>query len=81
MRFQSRQTLAGTLTTGVFHLALVLSSWCWARPASADWARDMFEVTKHDFGTIAAGAKAEFSFKFTNVQALQLHPVIVHARC
>ena len=81
MRFQSRQTLAGTLTTGVFHLALVLSSWCWARPARADWARDMFEVTKHHFGTIAAGAKAEFAFKFTNKYLYDVHVARVRSSC
>ena len=38
-----------------------------AQPAPAqEWARKMFDVTYHDFGTIARGAKAEFAFELTN---------------
>ena len=81
MRFLFRPLVSGTLTTRVLYLALVVSSWCWARPASADWARDMFEVTEHDFGTIAAGAKAEFAFKFTNKYLYDVHVARVRSSC
>jgi len=30
------------------------------------WAEGMFETTRHDFGSVGRGAKAEFAFKLTN---------------
>lgn len=30
------------------------------------WAKEMFETTRHDFGSVGRGAKAEFEFKLTN---------------
>ena len=44
-------------------------------------ARDMFEVTRHEFGTIAAGAKAEFAFKFTNKYLYDVHVARVRSSC
>lgn len=41
----------------------------------------MFEVTQHDFGTIAAGAKAEFAFKFTNTYLYDVHVARVRSSC
>ena len=41
----------------------------------------MFETTKHDFGTIAAGAKAEFSFKFQNKYLYDVHIARVRSSC
>ena len=55
MCLQFRPLVASTVTTGVFHLAMVAIWLFSARAAAADWARDMFEVTQHEFGTIAAG--------------------------
>ena len=31
-----------------------------------NWAEKMFEVRKHDFGSVARGAEARYRFKFTN---------------
>ena len=62
----------------VFFTLLVAST---TRPAAADWARDMFEVTRHDFGTIAAGAKAEFTFKFTNKYLREVRAASVRSSC
>ena len=41
----------------------------------------MFEVTQHEFGTIAAGAKAEFAFKFTNKYLYDVHVARVRSSC
>jgi len=49
--------------------------------ASGDWAGEMFEETKHDFGTIAVGAKAEFAFKFTNKYLYDVHVSRVRSSC
>ena len=34
--------------------------------AQADWASDMFKETSHNFGRVARGSDAQFSFVFTN---------------
>ncbi len=81
MCLQFRPVVAGTITTGVFHLALVAISLFSARASAADWSRDMFEVTQHEFGTIAAGAKAEFAFKFTNKYLYDVHVARVRSSC
>ena len=52
-----------------------------SRIAAADWARDMFEVTRHDFGTIAAHAKAEFGFRFTNKYLHEVRVASVRSSC
>ncbi|NLE38485.1 MAG: DUF1573 domain-containing protein [Pirellulaceae bacterium] len=45
------------------------------------WAKDMFETTKHDFGTVARGAKAEFKFQFTNRYLEDVHIAGVRSSC
>lgn len=43
-------------------------------PASAqEWAKKLFTVTAHDFGTVANGAKTEFRFPIKNVYVEDLH--------
>ncbi len=49
--------------------------------SAADWARDMFEVQQHDFGTIAAHAKAEFAFRFTNKYLHDVRVASVRSSC
>ncbi len=65
------QTLAGlALASGI------------AQAASAhEWAKKMFEVTNHDFGTIARGAKAEFAFEFTNLYKEDVRIAGVRSNC
>lgn len=46
-----------------------------------EWARKMFEVTSHDFGTVARGAKAEFSFVFENKYEEDIHIASVRSSC
>ncbi len=81
MRLQSRHLVVGTFSTGVLHLALVLSSLCWARPAAADSAQTCSRSPSTEFGTIAAGTKAEFAFKFTNKYLYGVHVARVRSSC
>jgi hypothetical protein len=62
--------LAGLLATGA------------ATPLAAQqWARTLFETTSHNFGSVARGAKAEFSFVLTNKLAGDLHVAAVRSSC
>ncbi len=53
-----------------------------AAPAHAQaWARDMFDVTIHDFGVVPRGAKTEFEFKFKNKYKEIVHVSSVRTSC
>ena len=53
-----------------------------ALPASAQaWARKMFKTTKHNFGTVARGAKSEFHFVFENIYKEDVHIRSVRTSC
>lgn len=45
------------------------------------WARDMFEVTLHDFEVVPRGAKSEYEFKFTNKYKENVHVSSVRTSC
>ncbi len=45
------------------------------------WARDMFEVTQHDFEVVPRGAKTEYEFKFTNKYRETVHVASVRTSC
>lgn len=45
------------------------------------WAREMFETTEHDFGTVPRGAKSEFEFKIKNKYREDVHIVSVRTSC
>ncbi len=45
------------------------------------WARKMFESNRHDFGTIARGAKAEYEFRLKNLYVENVHIASVRASC
>ena len=45
------------------------------------WAPGMFGTQSHDFGTIAAGAKAQFSFVVTNNYAKEVHIAAARSSC
>lgn len=64
-----------------FSLAVTAALLICCQAVRADWAREMFEETQHDFGTIAAGAKAEFAFKFTNKYLYDVHIARVRSSC
>lgn len=46
-----------------------------------EWAREMFEVGSHDFGTIARGSKAEYEFVFTNKYLAEVHVAAAQSSC
>lgn len=46
-----------------------------------DWAKNMFDNTKHDFGVVARGAKAEHGFTFENIYLEDAHIVAVRSSC
>jgi hypothetical protein len=53
-----------------------------ASPAVAQkWASDMFPVKTHEFGSVARGAKAEYSFEFQNIYKEDIHVASVRASC
>ena len=62
-----------------FSLPLLLS---FALPAAAQqWAQKMFSATKHDFGPVARGSKAEFEFQVENVFKEDIHIAAVRSSC
>ncbi len=46
-----------------------------------DWAQKMFKVADHDFGSVARGAKAEFSFVCENIYMEDVHLASVRTSC
>lgn len=46
-----------------------------------EWAKKMFKVTEHDFGTVARGAKSQFAFEFENLYEEDLHVASVRSSC
>ncbi|MFI4877146.1 MAG: DUF1573 domain-containing protein [Blastopirellula sp. JB062] len=53
-----------------------------ASVASAqDWARKMFSVTSHDFGTVARGADAIYEFDLQNIYEEDVHVAAVRSSC
>jgi hypothetical protein len=46
-----------------------------------DWAKKMFKVSEHDFGTVASGAKAEYVFEFENLYLEDVHIAYAYASC
>lgn len=49
--------------------------------AAQDWAQEMFKTARHDFGVIAAGAKAEYRFVMTNIYQADVHVDDVWSSC
>ncbi|MCA9145414.1 MAG: DUF1573 domain-containing protein [Planctomycetaceae bacterium] len=63
-------------------LLLVLALLAGSPELSAqEWAKKMFKTTSHDFGSVARGAKAEFSFEFENLYEEDLHVASVRSSC
>ena len=51
-------------------------------PASGqEWAAKMFRDMRHDFGTVARGAKTEYEFQFTNLYRDDVHVASVRSSC
>lgn len=49
--------------------------------AAQPWAKKMFKMLEHDFGTVARGAKAEFVFEFENIYEETLRVAGVRSSC
>lgn len=58
-------------------LSLLLAS----SVSAQNWAEKMFEVTSHDFGAVARGAKSDFAFKLKNVYKETVHIAGVRSSC
>ena len=55
---------------------------CGAQAAPAqEWARKMFKVTSHGFGSVARGAKAEYQFEVQNLYEEEVHIAAVRTSC
>src|ERR1700730_133546 len=46
-----------------------------------EWANKMFNVTSHDFGPVARGAKCEFRFQIKNIYQEDAHISSVKSSC
>jgi len=63
-------------------VVLLLSTVLYGSPLAAEtWAEKMFETTRHDFGSVARGAKAEFRFVLTNIYVEDVHIASVRSSC
>lgn len=62
-------------------LAVVLILTVGSSVFGQQWARKMFKESKHDFGSVARGAKAEYEFEFSNIYMEDIHVASVRASC
>jgi hypothetical protein len=62
-------------------LSLWLTFLCGSPLLATEWAEKMFQTTRHDFGSVARGAKAEFRFELTNVYLEDVHIAAVRSSC
>lgn len=46
-----------------------------------EWARKMFQETRHDFGSVARGAKAEYEFVLSNIYLEDVHIASARTSC
>jgi hypothetical protein len=69
----ARRSVAGALGS-------VLLLVCPAASAQ-EWATKMFETARHDFGTVAAGAKTQYEFTLKNIYVEDIHIASVRASC
>ena len=66
----------------LFLLLLLAFSQIISMPAHAqDWARKMFKVHEHDFGTVARGSEQKFRFELTNLYKEDVVIDSVRASC
>lgn len=70
------------ISRSVLQVAAAAIAFCAADAASAqEWAKKMFSVTSHNFGTVAKGSKTEYRFVFRNLYKEDLHVVGVRTSC
>jgi len=64
---------------GFLSLILIVA---WATSLSGqEWARKMFNKTSYDFGNVARGSQAEFTFHLTNSYVEDVHIASVESNC
>ena len=90
-RAMSRQPLMNRLPVLKPSRIGVLCMWCvivcvgLASSASSvsaqEWAKKMFSVTSHNFGTVAKGSKTEFRFVYRNLYEEDVHVSSVRTSC
>jgi len=78
-RSRNLSTLTGLLITGLLFVAVVFFNN--HTLLAQKWARDMFEVTQHDFEVVPRGAKTEYEFKFMNKYKENVHVSSVRTSC
>jgi hypothetical protein len=62
-------------------ISLLLSIFVLSPCFGQEWARKMFKVTDHDFGTVARGAKTEYRFAFENLYMEDVHISHAYTSC
>lgn len=62
-------------------LSLLLAVLYGSPLVAGGWAEKMFETTRHDFGSVARDAKAEFRFVLTNIYVEDVHVAGVRSSC
>ena len=67
--------------TIVWIVLVSLAAWTAQQAQGQDWAREMFDHTSHDFGTVARGAKVEHRFGVENIYLEDAHIVSAEASC
>ena len=65
----------------IIALALPLLLAISSQASAQDWAKKMFEVTKHEFGTVARGSTQEHRFQLKNIYKEDVHIAGVESSC
>ena len=60
---------------------LLMGSILSSHVSAQERAREMFETTNHDFGSVARGAKAEYAFVLKNIYLEDIHIASVRSSC
>ena len=69
--------MSRTVRTALGGLLLLVCS----AASGQEWADKMFEVRRHDFGTVAAGAKSQYEFVLKNIYVEDVHVASVTSSC
>lgn len=62
-------------------MALLVATLSGSPAFAQKWAAEMFEVTSHDFGTVARNSLTEFAFKLKNIYEEDVHVAGVRSSC
>ncbi len=71
---QSVRSITALLIAALFFGVLPVAN-------AQQWARDMFEISDHDFGIVPRGADTQFVFEFTNKYEQAVHVASVRSSC